>query len=349
MDEALRKAGLLTLDMLSVNGECPFGGRSNQFLNNEAQIAIVCEYEARRYASLGDLTTAGRFKAAVNRALASIEGYLNKDVIRHIKNNFDLKSKYGCEVYAYFDKYMITTASFLYAAYLVSDDKIAPVEDGYFNTPKAFKLSEDFHKVFLRAGGYSLEFDTSADPHYDASGLGRIHKEGVPSVICMSTPCTPTPNYTIDRSDAIALSFAVGVMEGENPYFATGKETLYEILSFGHDDVDASAKIKNIFPSGKEAAAEYILNENGVDIIVTGIGEVLYMLPLFYYNGENYSEISVDGKSITVSYDGWKAIYETDGEICELSGMGCNRNGYYKPYYAKGDGALKIKIRIERA
>ena len=213
IDETLRKAGLLTLDMQSVTGEIAFGGRSNQFLHNEAHLAIIFEYEAKRYKKLGDTLLAGRFKAASERALSSIEGYLNKPVIRHIKNNFDLSTKYGCENYAYFDKYMITAASFLYAAYLISDDEIEPVFDDYIYEPRAFKLSGDFHKVFLRAGGYFLEFDTEADPHYDASGLGRIHKTGLSSFASISTPCTPTPSYTIDRDDAIALSFAAGVTD----------------------------------------------------------------------------------------------------------------------------------------
>lgn len=40
------KATDITLDMQSVTGEIPFGGRSNQFLHNEAFYAALCEFYA---------------------------------------------------------------------------------------------------------------------------------------------------------------------------------------------------------------------------------------------------------------------------------------------------------------
>ena len=67
--DALKRAGLLTLKMLSVNGEIPYGGRSGQFLHNEAHAALIMEYEAVRYAKLGDMKTASRFKSGLMRAL----------------------------------------------------------------------------------------------------------------------------------------------------------------------------------------------------------------------------------------------------------------------------------------
>ena len=45
----------------------------NQFVHNEGMLAIIFEFEANRYAQMGDLVTAGRFKAAVNRAIEITE------------------------------------------------------------------------------------------------------------------------------------------------------------------------------------------------------------------------------------------------------------------------------------
>ena len=124
LDDTLKRAALLTLKMQSPNGEIGFGGRSNQFLHNEAWLAVIYEYEARRYAAAGDPQTARAFKAAIQRALGVIRAWLEQTPISHIKNRFPVETQYGCESYAYFDKYMITTASFLYNAYLICDDSI---------------------------------------------------------------------------------------------------------------------------------------------------------------------------------------------------------------------------------
>ena len=95
IDEALKKAALLTLDMQSPNGEMAFGGRSNQFLHNEAWMIAVLEYEAKRYAREGNAALAARFKAASARAIVVTEKWLEKKPIRHIKNRFPIKTKCG--------------------------------------------------------------------------------------------------------------------------------------------------------------------------------------------------------------------------------------------------------------
>ena len=102
IDAILRKTALMTLKMQSDTGEMAFGGRSNQFVHNEPMIAIIFEYEARRYAREGDTETAKRFKAAIARAIEVTEYWLAKEPIRHVKNRFPTDTRYGCEKYAYF-------------------------------------------------------------------------------------------------------------------------------------------------------------------------------------------------------------------------------------------------------
>ena len=191
IDNAVKKAGLLTLKMQSSLGEIPFGGRSNQFLFNSALLSAVCEYEAVRYKNQ-DKTLSGEFKNASIKALNEIKTWLDKNPISHIKNRFSSDSKYGCESYAYFDKYIITLASYLYEAYLNCDETIKAVAEN--DTPVALETSNYFHAVFLRVGEYSLQFDLNANPNYDAHGLGRVHKKGAPSTICLSVPCPDKSN-----------------------------------------------------------------------------------------------------------------------------------------------------------
>jgi hypothetical protein len=40
-------------------------------------------------------------------------------------------------------------------------------------------VRERFNKIFANAGGTYVELDTAADPHYNATGLLRVHAEGV--------------------------------------------------------------------------------------------------------------------------------------------------------------------------
>ena len=110
VDQILKKAGLFTLNLQSVTGELCFGGRSNQFLHNEAWLALIFEYEATRYKKEGNFALAGKFKAAAKKALNQLELWLSKNPISHIKNRFPIDSKFGCEHYAYFDKYKIGRA-----------------------------------------------------------------------------------------------------------------------------------------------------------------------------------------------------------------------------------------------
>ena len=89
IDGYLKKAALNTLKMQSPIGETAFGGRSNQFLNNEAWLMMLFEYEARRYAKEGNTELVKVFKAAIARGLNVIEYWLCKQPIHHVKNRYD--------------------------------------------------------------------------------------------------------------------------------------------------------------------------------------------------------------------------------------------------------------------
>jgi hypothetical protein len=76
--------------MQSPNGELAFGGRSNQFIHNEAWLCVIYEYEAKRYAREGNLPMAKKFKAAIKRALDVSECWLTKEPLYHIKNRLSI-------------------------------------------------------------------------------------------------------------------------------------------------------------------------------------------------------------------------------------------------------------------
>lgn len=345
LDNLLRNTGLLQLNMLSVTGELAFGGRSNQFLHNEAWIAAICEYEAARYHREGDDRQAGIFKWAAQRAIENTKYWLAKSPISHIKNRFPFDSMYGCEGYAYFDKYMITSASFYYAASMVCDDSIAPIEPE--ETPFVWQTSPHFHKIFAKAGGYALEFDTNADPHYDASGLGRVHKMGAPSPICMSLPCPAHPNINLFGAEVMAASLCPGIGHEGKLLWSADEQCAYEV-NCRETEGSAVVNLACSFPEGSVIQTEYTLSADGIDIVNRGKGKMYYMLPAFDFDGETHTEITCGETELAVSYEGWTCRYRTDGKILDSGKTAANRNGHYRVFYAEGTDQLTVKIEITK-
>ena len=344
IDNCLRKAGLLSLRMQSVTGEIAYGGRSNQFYHNEAHLGAILEYEAARYKKEGNIYLARLFKRAASDALASIERGFSQVPIHHVKNRFPLASQYGCDGYGYFNKYMITAASFINWVRIFCDESIEPAEEP-INEPDAFVLSNDFHKLFLRAGDYFTEIDTNADPNLDSSGLGRIHKRGAPSEICLSCPGTGTPIYYVDRDDREDVAFAAGKIKEGEPVFMTRGE--YSVLSCTKDDEVARAELSCCLDKD-ELGLSVEVSKNGVDICVSGDGEVALMLPVFDFDGESHTEIDCAGDRVEILYHGYKCSYSTNGSILDTGKIGCNRNGHYKIFYVVGQGEIKTKVSIEK-
>lgn len=343
INEQLKTAGLFTLNMQSPNGEMAFGGRSNQFLHNEAWLAAVFEYEAKRYAREGNKALVSRFKSASERAVGRIAEWLQKEPIRHIKNRFPTETGYGCEHYAYFDKYMITVASSLWGAHSICDDTI-PFANCADSVPLVAMTTEYFHKLFVRSGGYGLEFDLDADPHYDASGLGRVHREGAPSTICMSCPCPAEPVYKVDIESPAALSLCSAVYE--NGKWLFGAENRYEVLDCHTTEKEAMASLKCHFANGKTVEESYAVDDGGVTVCIKGEGVLGFALPAFAFDGERRPAVSADEHSLTVACDGWCCRYITDGAVADLKRLAANRNGHYRTYLAAAQNMLTVKIEI---
>lgn len=349
VDVILKKAGLLTLNIQSVTGELGFGGRSNQFLHNEAWIALIFEYEAARYKREGDISLACKFKAAAEKALKSLESWLSKVPISHVKNRFSVDMKFGCEHYAYFDKYMITVASFLYESDRFCDESIAVGE--FDESAMIWSTSRHFHKTFVRAGGYSLEFDTNGDPHYDSSGLGRIHKKGAPSAICLSVPFAKQPHYDItgyENKSSFSISPALKSDSGEW-LWSSAPETIYTIFESQTNGEKANITFECAIGGINKVKFSCLAEEDGIFLEASSSEKktVAISLPVFFFDGEAYTKISTDGGKIAVEYDGWICEYESNN-ISYLNAVYANRNGIYKGYIATGKGNVNLRIRIHK-
>lgn len=347
IDEALRKSALCTLYAQSTTGEVPFGGRSNQFLHNEPWLALLFEYEAARYKREGNMALAGKFKAAACKAIDVLIKWLSKEPIYHVKNRFPTDTKFGCEHYAYFDKYMITTASFLYAAYTMCDDSIIPTETD--ESAIVWSTSRHFHKTFARAGGYFLEFDTNADPHYDASGLGRIHKAAAPSAICLSMPFAKKPSYSIGNyENKTPFSICPAVMDDSGVWrFSAEPDVRWIIVDRKCEKENVNVTFDCALGGGESIMFSCFADENGVSLSASAdeSQRVGIALPVFHFDGESYTKITEGKGRISIEYDGWICEYEAEN-ITSLETEYANRNGIYKGYIACGIGKTSVKVKI---
>lgn len=346
LEEELLKSADLTLDMQSVTGEIPFGGRSNQFLHNEAFYAALCEFYAALFKKRGNLQKAGEFKSAARIAIEYIVIWLKEKTIRHIKNYYPNDSMFGCENYAYFDKYMVTTASWLYLAYAMADDSISEVDCPAICKNSICETSEHFHKVMCRYNDYFVEFDTNADTHYDASGIGRVHKKGVPSTICLSVPFSEHPSYEVDLKNPSHFSICAGIKKDDRYTYTYDVSAKYKLIEKKITDEYVLVKFECEICDGNKVFQTCILSDDGVEIQASGNGEVSILFALFDYDGEQKTEISLSEKNATVSYKGSQCVYSTNGIITDMNQMYANRNGHYRAMEASGKDSVSLKIAM---
>lgn len=347
VENVLEKAGPLTLLMQSVTGELAYGGRSNQFLHNEAHLAVSFEAQAKHHWERGNREIAYQNKAAAKLALDCIEHWLDNAPGQHIKNYFPIESQFGCEDYAYYDKYMVTAASFLYLAYCFCDDTIPATtcpatEDGSY----AWATSKAFRKVFCKSGPYFVEAELISDPHYDACGIGRIHRRGAPSPICLSVPAPISPNYEIGRTNPMGLSICAGAFYDKNWLFASDEGGYYILKNFQSSENLSSADFEVILPIGESMVQSLTVSPEGVSIRVKGNGRVGLILPAFLTDGALNTEIQFKNNQLNIHYKGWICSYKVSGDIIDTTYLCSNRNGEYRLYRAEDEQSLTVHISI---
>ena len=314
LEEELIASAEPTLAMLSVCGEIPFGGRSNQFLHNNTMYAAVAEWYAAFFTKRGDAAMASRFRSAAARAIAALEPWVKDGQVFHVKNRFPKPAAsgernvgqkwFGCEGYAYFDKYMVTMGTWAVLADEFAEAQSIP-EPGDC-PPLDFSTSEHFHWRFVQSRNYTVQEDWNANTNYDATGIGRIHRRGAPTAICLSTPFAERPSYHI------------GIERNPGPLAigATGGKMSYKV------------------------------DDWGVRIKVQGNGSLT--LQVFEFDGEEVTRIDFDERMVAVFYRGWVCRYTTrGGTFADTARKYFNRNGRYRRIDCTGTD-FEVFVTIER-
>lgn len=359
LDRNLKNAGLMTLFMQSSAFQLPYGGRSNQYIFNEALVAACCEYEAARYKKEGDAKTAGMFKRCARMSARTILRWLNAmEHPKHNKNFYPHDSEFGIDGYGTYYRYLITLASFLQYAYLYAEDDIeeypCPAEMGGY----VLETSKDFHKVFANCKGNSIEIETAADSNYDSTGMGRYHKDGVSIELGLSMPLTVLPRYRLpDELARRNLSICTG-------WEAPDGDTLY-ISEFGNK-LDSSIKIieesaeKVVFSveySGdvikgcKRIEEKFTLDSRGVliesKLIDPDCNKIFFTVPLFETNGKDKSLIKYSKSSIAISMEDFSYIISSEGYIEAGKDRYGNRNGIYRAAVVSKEGTnLAVRLKL---
>lgn len=355
LDEMLRRGALAQLLYQSVNGEVPYGGRSNQQNFIEATFMVVCEFEARRWAGLGDAAIAGAFRRASRRAAAAIADYLADTPVFFTKNRFPPETQHGRQKgYGFYGAYSLLIASQLGFAQLLADDTIpegpCPAECGGY----AWTTGERFHKAFAACQGTHVEIDTRADLTYDATGWGRLHFHDCPAELALSAPIPASPPYLTAVPPASAPA-AIG----------PGWDGLWLAGLSADDGLKATCRILEQTPDRVALTVDYRSPAGGVsellslgrdqvdlEVVQTDGRPLAYRVPLLRSNGRNEAVITRTANGFAVCFMGY-----TYSVACTAPGIRVslletevpNRNGIYRLGVITADASrLTLRFALQR-
>lgn len=345
LDEMLRRGGLTTLLYLSPLGQTPFGGRSNQFVFNEATISVICESEARRYQAIGDTEMAGAFKRTARLAALSTRRWLEMSPARFVKNEFPPESQHGREAnYGLYGIYLLLVASQFGFAHLMADDEIGERPTPFELGGTLVSLPVGFHKVFATCGGYHLEVDTDADPHYDATGLGRIHHGSAPAELGLSGSIPSDPNFLVSVDPAprgVAIGPGWRTADGQISWLSDRSGDSGSVrIERGHE-TDDEVTFKVIYEGeGKgrlRVTENYAMSSEGVvitDRVEGPVDQLLVQIPLLETNGMERSTIEVENRAFVVKSGTHQyrveCLYPDSVETSLEPFPAPNRNGIYR-------------------
>ncbi len=331
----LRRGAQVSLLTQSSAFELPAGGRSNQFLFNEALLAADFEYEACYYSEDHDAATAGLFKQAARLAAETSLRWLKRG--KHIKS-FSSDPTVGTEGYGYYDKYMVTLSSFLAIAYLFADDGIDECDCPATLGGSFFCENENFHIITANVGPYSVEIITDPDRHYDSAGLCRLHKRGVPTELGLSTSFTKTPKYKL-TPDVEAADLSIDLPK----ISALGAGAEVELLKKSSSAIEFGVTYHDL--GVKEY---YRLTSDGLDIeVLQDQPGIEFTVPLLSV-GDGNTVIESDANSARVKYLGFIYEIHSSGNVTVPERLYSNRNGLYRAaHFTSASSTLSLNLTLK--
>lgn len=299
----MERAAYTSLLLQSPQGEWPTGGRSSQHQWNDAVQVALYEMRANQFKAKGDMLMASAFKRAAHLAFKSFNRWVSEaGYVYVLKNRMPIVRRWGYEVYSELTNYNGLPASFIAIAYQVADDTI-PEGPSFAETGGYVFAVESHNKIIANIKGNYMQFETKADPAYDATGLTRVHRLNVPPLYGPTAGTTGTPN-----------GLAVGV--------AWTKDGVTEALAqFGTPNMpqQASLSVSSVTPSVASFSISYSLSTSKVGVTqvvesvtleeskisistaITGaVDTVTFRYPVFLNDGQYNTSYGVSGSSVTM-------------------------------------------------
>ncbi len=324
--EGLRRAGVWSLMTQSATGQLPYGGRSNQAFFHETLLASVLEYEAGKQAEEGNFVLAGRMRRGARLAAESVQKSLNC-------HNLNRYSEIG---YPY-EKDRISAATSLIGAVLFAHEDLpehpAPCERGGY----ILSFSSKFHQIFANSCGYSIQIDANGESDWDATGLGRIQKQGIPENLGLSVPFGK--GAVPEGGKPFSASIGIGWDDGEGgvQYLAdlTGIKYALSIVE------EKEGKLKftitytgNCLKNCGGIMETYSLDESGLrysaKLLESECKAVYARVPLFVTDGAQGSNMKQKAGQTNVYLDQFRWRMTTNASLSPDEVMAENRNGAYK-------------------
>jgi len=314
--ELLRRAGLCTLLMQSPLGWAPYGGRSNLFVHNEAMQAYVCETEARRWHDLSRPGLAAAFRGAARRSLGAIRPFVADCRPPHaLKNRFSPATKVGRDSgYGEYAVYSLLAASLLARTYLVADRRIPAGTEWPGKRGSLLNLYPEFHRLFANCGDTQVEMDTQAQAGQDATGIGRIHRLGVPSCLGLSLSVAAAPRYLTGAAGTgrdLALGPAWQAASGEWTALAQCARSVrgVTVTGGGADMGRVEWTVRHDLGDGpvRQVRQCFVLTPGRLDCEVVVAGEVAavaWEVPCLMTDGVTAANLQLDHAGVEVRFQG---------------------------------------------
>jgi len=315
--ETLRTGALTTLLMVSATGVVPFGGRSAQYHMQEAMLAYLAEWQARQEAARGDMRLAGALRRMALAGAQAASRWLLREPYAVSKNLMADEPFFGQDGFgagqSALSGYGLLAANLFAGAWHVADERIEPRAAPADIGGCALHLPDAFFRVFATAGGYHIEIDTRGQPGYDATGLGRIHRVGLPVELALNMPIDPQPGYRTPLTPAARrVAFGPGWPAGEGWRWLAeaARDDDYEVRVSTEERRDAVTV--EVEYSGAIGAPQGLVREshhlssNGLryEAHVPGAPRLRLQVPAIETDGEATSTIDLDTSGLRVSYRG---------------------------------------------
>jgi hypothetical protein len=173
-------------------------------------------------------------------------------------------------------------------------------------------LRPTFHKVFAAAGGNYIETDTSADTHFNATGLQRFHRRGVP-LSPLSDSAAADRTYGPDNTPKAAITPGIQWKTSPQDSWHSLASEMIESCELLDSDTTAGVVKFKLRYTLKSAAGmieqQWKIDSEGIDCseLVSPAAravETRFIFPAMVSDGAKETKLSLDGSKFAIDRTG---------------------------------------------